>query len=117
MLPKLATTAILSSLPKLLQTEGMDMMTFLFKVLLAALMRPQEGEKLLLFSCSSLYRPIVGFLTFGDVSAGGWYSPFETERRIALTIHELVHVLGFRDTLFPYFINPDTLEPLTGHFL
>jgi hypothetical protein len=60
-------------------------------------------------------RPVVGILNFDHVDGWGYLIPIETERRIALTIREIVHILGFQEKLFPYYINPDTLQPLTDH--
>jgi len=36
------------------------------------------------------------------------------EQNIYTVLHELVHVLGFSTQLYNYYINPETLQPLTN---
>ena len=51
-------------------------------------------------------RPIAGQLNFNEnflsTNAQTW------DQQLALTMHEMVHILGFSQSLYPYFINPIT---------
>jgi len=67
---------------------------------------------------TQFHRPIVGVITFNEspiVLEEG--RDVGSEGDISMTIHEIIHILGFSDSLFPYYINPETFQPLTGHVL
>jgi hypothetical protein len=55
-------------------------------------------------------RPLMGFIEYRpDLLAGDEY---HLDYHIWLSIHELMHVFAFNDSLFPYFINPITGKKL-----
>jgi len=62
-------------------------------------------------------RPIAGVIEFNMK-----YLQLDTtdptfEMELATTMHEIIHVLGFDSSIYDRYINPSTLEPLTGHVL
>ncbi len=63
----------------------------------------------------TLFRPIVGRLTYNLAYFGAETKDTEIESDIYTTLHEITHVLGFSKSMFSLFVNPGTNILLTNH--
>lgn len=60
-------------------------------------------------------RPIIGAVIFNAAKVGVDRRDVTLEGDLTITVHEMVHALGFTKQSYEKYINPDTLQPLTGH--
>jgi len=83
-------------------------------IFVKAVDEPQEGWIADAFYCAhdlETLRPIAGAIRFNVASL----KKTTEESDLSTTLHEIMHILAFNEPLYPHFINPDTLQPLTGH--
>jgi len=62
-------------------------------------------------------RPIIGIIRFNTAKIKPDPDDITFEMDLSITLHEMTHALGFSQGMFSFYINPDTLQPLTGHVL
>jgi len=62
-------------------------------------------------------RPTIGIIRFNTAKIQPNTDDIAFEMDLSITLHEMTHALGFSQGMFSFYINPDTLEPLTGHVL
>jgi len=60
-------------------------------------------------------RPSVGAIIFNTAYIKLDMKDTTIESDLSTTLHEITHVLGFSKALYPRYIDPKTLQPLTGH--
>jgi len=60
-------------------------------------------------------RPIVAIIQYNTAKLPMDNKDVTFEVELSTTLHEITHGLGFSRSFYKRYINPDTLEPLTGH--
>jgi len=83
-------------------------------IFVKAVDRPQESWIADAFYCAhdlETLRPIAGVIRLNVASL----KKTTEESDLSTTLHEIIHILAFSESLYPNFINSDTLQPLTGH--
>jgi len=58
-------------------------------------------------------RPVVGVLAINYAFGFDKDTDYNYQQNLYILLHQFAHILGFSDTLFPYFINPDTNKVLS----
>jgi len=99
--------------PEYLRTEGVNSDIVIFPIIEESGEFIKEKIEAAALYCSQSTldgRPLMGFIEYRpDLLAGDEY---HIDYHIWLSIHELMHVFAFNDSLFPYFIDPITGKKL-----